>query len=69
MLIITARRARVFYEPRMATTCDICEGEDCDKCSGKAGHSKGDNNKGAATSISSSVLILLTALYITLRFQ
>ncbi|XP_034243701.1 CD109 antigen isoform X1 [Thrips palmi] len=24
-----SRRARAFYEPRVATLCDICEGEDC----------------------------------------
>ncbi|XP_063245195.1 CD109 antigen-like isoform X2 [Bacillus rossius redtenbacheri] len=25
----SSRRARVFYQPRVATLCDICEGEDC----------------------------------------
>ncbi|XP_063973145.1 CD109 antigen-like isoform X2 [Diachasmimorpha longicaudata] len=25
----SSRRARVFYEPRVSTLCDICEGEDC----------------------------------------
>ncbi|KAL7293106.1 hypothetical protein TKK_0013261 [Trichogramma kaykai] len=34
----SSRRARVFYEPKMTTLCDICDGEQCgDVCSVKAG--------------------------------
>ncbi|KAJ9579456.1 hypothetical protein L9F63_024438, partial [Diploptera punctata] len=42
----SSRRARVFYEPKVATLCDICEGEDCStSCSGKSYSQSNQNNK------------------------
>ncbi|XP_068084683.1 CD109 antigen isoform X2 [Anabrus simplex] len=42
----SSRRARQFYEPRIATLCDICEGEDCgDVCSSQPNRQNlGDNS-------------------------
>lgn len=34
---LLARQARMFYQTEEATTCDICEGEECaEKCSPQA---------------------------------
>lgn len=50
VLLYTARRARVFYEPRRTTLCDLCEDEDCeDICVSKPGKQK-DNDKVSAAS-------------------
>ncbi|XP_075211329.1 CD109 antigen-like isoform X2 [Lycorma delicatula] len=63
------RRARVFYEPRKTTTCDICEEEHCQEvCSGKPGRSIG-TGKDSASGVSSSILTVFIALYIALRFH
>lgn len=63
----------MFYEPRVATLCDICENEDCEKvCTsrpGKLGESGSD--KGAAAHVRSDVFVqsvaVLFAVY-ALRF-
>lgn len=68
------RRARVFYEPRVATLCDICEGEDCEKvCTSKPGSlgEDGGSEKGSAAHISVHVFVqLVTTLFVVyaLRF-
>ncbi|KAG8336218.1 hypothetical protein J6590_049457 [Homalodisca vitripennis] len=65
-----SRRARMFYEPQVATLCDICEGEDCEKvCSGKAGSHAGDSEGqgGSASSLSVTFSAVMVAL-ITLRY-
>ncbi|XP_031779562.1 CD109 antigen isoform X2 [Nasonia vitripennis] len=67
----SSRRARVFYEPKMTTLCDICEDEQCgDVCSIKAGK----REDGTLPSVSSSsttlgnfALILACAYYIALN--
>lgn len=57
----SSRRARVFYEPRKATLCDICENEDCeDLCVSQAG--KQDSTQSAAVSH------LPTCIYLQLFF-
>nr|XP_034179672.1 CD109 antigen-like isoform X1 [Osmia lignaria]XP_034179683.1 CD109 antigen-like isoform X1 [Osmia lignaria]XP_034179692.1 CD109 antigen-like isoform X1 [Osmia lignaria]XP_034179702.1 CD109 antigen-like isoform X1 [Osmia lignaria]XP_034179708.1 CD109 antigen-like isoform X1 [Osmia lignaria] len=44
----SSRRARVFYEPRKATLCDICDEEDCeDLCVSQPGKQK-DSQSGAS---------------------
>lgn len=71
----SSRRARAFYEPRMATLCDICEDEDCSKsCSSQRtssyGNQRGDpslasrnylSNLGLLTAFVSIVIISLFA--------
>lgn len=76
----TARRARVFYEPRTATPCDICEdSEDCSKvcATGVGSRSEGDGGSsgGAPTAspfqggvrllVSSVAAVLLVNIIIT----
>ncbi|XP_076663404.1 CD109 antigen isoform X3 [Andrena cerasifolii] len=61
----SSRRARVFYEPRKATLCDICENEDCeDLCVSQAG--KQDSPQSAASQLPTCTYLysLLTLLYI-----
>ncbi|XP_011502894.1 PREDICTED: CD109 antigen-like [Ceratosolen solmsi marchali] len=66
----SSRRARVFYEPKMTTLCDICEDEQCgDVCSIKAGK----REEGTLPSISSSsraiidsMLIIVCVFYLSL---
>nr|XP_018897644.1 PREDICTED: CD109 antigen-like isoform X2 [Bemisia tabaci] len=54
-----SRRARVFYEARASTSCDICENEDCSKvCTGKTGSQAGDNSEPSAASYFYPSLIL-----------
>lgn len=48
-LCITARRARVFYEPRVATPCDICEDSDCTKVCATGTGSRSDDDHSAGT--------------------
>ncbi|XP_049951328.1 CD109 antigen-like isoform X5 [Schistocerca serialis cubense] len=60
----SSRRARVFYEPRVATLCDICEDEDCDsvcssKSSGRSGGSDGSAGSAAPVPLPSHLLVLL----------
>nr|CAD7424613.1 unnamed protein product [Timema monikensis] len=38
----SSRRARVFYEPRVSTLCDICEGEDCGNVCSTSSNSRSD---------------------------
>nr|CAD7195115.1 unnamed protein product [Timema douglasi] len=38
----SSRRARVFYEPRVSTLCDICEGEDCGNVCSTSSDSRSD---------------------------
>ncbi|XP_050425560.1 CD109 antigen-like isoform X2 [Adelges cooleyi] len=50
-----SRRARVFYEPRVATPCDICEDSDCSKvCDTDAGSRSKDNNSSAGSNPTAS---------------
>ncbi|XP_076245134.1 thioester-containing protein 1 allele R1 isoform X2 [Calliopsis andreniformis] len=61
----SSRRARVFYEARKATLCDICENEDCeDLCVSQAG--KQDSPQSAASHLSICIYLqpLLALLYI-----
>lgn len=63
----SSRRARVFYEPRVATLCDICEDEDCDsvcssKSSGRSGGSDGSPGSAATVPLPSCILVLLLLL-------
>lgn len=45
----SSRRARVFYEPRKATLCDICEEEDCeDLCVSQPDKQKDSSQSGAS---------------------
>ncbi|XP_021920080.1 CD109 antigen-like isoform X2 [Zootermopsis nevadensis] len=59
----SSRRARVFYEPRVATLCDICEGEDCSRaCSSKPySHSHENHSSAAARVLLSSVCLFLSS--------
>lgn len=60
IFIITARRARVFYEPNVKTNlCDICNGEDCgDICVGEPG--KQNNNKNQSSSLTSNIYAIIS---------
>ncbi|CAK9821472.1 CD109 antigen [Anthophora retusa] len=63
----SSRRARVFYEPRKATLCDICEDENCeDLCVSQPGKQK-DSSQSAASylSICTYLQSLLALLHIT----
>ncbi|XP_050479205.1 thioester-containing protein 1 allele R1-like isoform X2 [Bombus huntii] len=63
----SSRRARVFYEPRKATLCDICEDEDCeDLCVLQPGKQK-DSPQSAASHLSTCTYLhlLFTSFYIT----
>ncbi|XP_012136997.1 thioester-containing protein 1 allele R1 isoform X2 [Megachile rotundata] len=45
----SSRRARVFYEPRKATLCDVCEEEDCeDLCVSQPDKQKDSSQSGAS---------------------
>lgn len=50
----------MFYQPQVATLCDICEKEDCEKvCGGSPGSQAGeDKGAGVASSLSSTLVIL-----------
>ncbi|XP_044727005.1 CD109 antigen-like isoform X2 [Chrysoperla carnea] len=62
----TARKARVFYEARTATLCDICEGENCGNvCSNNPDLQKADadgDDKGGVSSVLPSTIITLLLL-------
>ncbi|XP_039279526.1 CD109 antigen isoform X2 [Nilaparvata lugens] len=63
------RRARVFYEPRVATRCDICEDADCQRvCSGKLGSQSTDDKGGGAASKPHLLLLVLAVPLAYLRF-
>ncbi|XP_069677480.1 CD109 antigen-like isoform X2 [Periplaneta americana] len=63
-----SRRARVFYEPRVATLCDICEGEDCSSvCSSKPYSHSNEKSSSTAAKIHvvfSCVYIFISALFL-----
>jgi hypothetical protein len=63
---VVARRARVFYEPRVATLCDICEGEDCStSCSSKPySHSHEKYPSTATRVLLSSIYVVLSVLFL-----
>ncbi|RZF47066.1 hypothetical protein LSTR_LSTR011803 [Laodelphax striatellus] len=66
-----ARRARVFYEPRVATRCDICEDDDCQKvCTGKLGSQSTGDDKGAASAPArpEALLVLSVILAVPLAY-
>ncbi|XP_023288117.1 CD109 antigen isoform X2 [Orussus abietinus] len=51
----SSRRARVFYEPRATTLCDICEKDDCDNvCIGALGNQKDGGTASMAPTIRTS---------------
>ncbi|XP_050529257.1 CD109 antigen-like isoform X2 [Daktulosphaira vitifoliae] len=58
-----SRRARVFYEPRVATPCDICEDSDCSKvCGTDTGFRSNDSNgNGRSSSVSCSKFTVVLA--------
>ncbi|GAB1860997.1 CD109 antigen [Camponotus japonicus] len=57
----SSRRARVFYEARKTTLCDLCEGEDCeDICVSKPGKQKDNATVSAASHIYTCVYLQLT---------
>ncbi|XP_032689989.1 CD109 antigen-like isoform X2 [Odontomachus brunneus] len=61
----SSRRARVFYEPRRTTLCDLCEDEDCeDICVSKPGKQK-DN---ATMSIASRTYVCVYLQFTLLSF-
>ncbi|XP_006620960.1 CD109 antigen-like isoform X1 [Apis dorsata] len=62
----SSRRARVFYEPRKATLCDICEDEDCeDLCVLQPGKQK-DLSQSSASYLSTCIYLysLFSSFYI-----
>lgn len=64
----TARRARVFYEPKTATLCDICEGEDCgDVCVKQANVSEQINENSLATTVFVDINLLFSLYYLITR--
>ncbi|XP_011255612.1 CD109 antigen isoform X2 [Camponotus floridanus] len=57
----SSRRARVFYEARKTTLCDLCEDEDCeDICVSKPGKQKDNATVSAASRIYTCVYLQLT---------
>ncbi|KMQ97464.1 cd109 antigen [Lasius niger] len=57
----SSRRARVFYEARRTTLCDLCEDEDCeDICVSKPGKQKDNATVSAASHIYTCVYLQLT---------
>ncbi|XP_017758263.1 PREDICTED: CD109 antigen-like isoform X2 [Eufriesea mexicana] len=65
----SSRRARVFYEPRKATLCDICEDKDCeDLCVSQPGKQK-DSPQSTASYLSTCIYLqlLFTLFYVTLN--
>ncbi|KAJ8680026.1 hypothetical protein QAD02_015813 [Eretmocerus hayati] len=66
----SSRRARVFYEPKMTTLCDICEGEQCgDVCErsatvGKRGDDAQESKSAGSRSIVNPITVLLSLSYI-----
>ncbi|CAL1684749.1 unnamed protein product [Lasius platythorax] len=57
----SSRRARVFYEARRTTLCDLCEDEDCeDICVSKPGKQKDNATISAASHIYTCVYLQLT---------
>ncbi|XP_029178168.1 CD109 antigen-like isoform X2 [Nylanderia fulva] len=57
----SSRRARVFYEARRSTLCDLCEGEDCeDICVSKPGKQKDNATASTASHIYTCVYLQLT---------
>ncbi|XP_017876968.1 CD109 antigen-like isoform X2 [Ceratina calcarata] len=62
----SSRRARVFYEPRKATLCDICEDEDCENLCVSQPDKQKDLQQSAASYSSTSVYVqtLFTLFYI-----
>ncbi|XP_072743357.1 thioester-containing protein 1 allele R1 isoform X2 [Anoplolepis gracilipes] len=57
----SSRRARVFYEARKTTLCDLCEDEDCeDICVSKPGKRKDNATVSAASHIYTCVYLQLT---------
>jgi hypothetical protein len=66
--VLSARRARQFYSPRVQTVCDICEGDvGCEACGrGSAGSRRnGDGvlSAGSALEASLATLVMATAAF------
>uniref|UniRef100_A0A8D8UYD5 TEP1-F n=1 Tax=Cacopsylla melanoneura TaxID=428564 RepID=A0A8D8UYD5_9HEMI len=62
-----SRRARMFYEPRVSTLCDICEGEDCSKvCTSQPGYQDSAQPSGSARILPTVFLILCVLLPVRL---
>ncbi|KAI5743739.1 hypothetical protein M8J77_021636 [Diaphorina citri] len=58
-----SRRARMFYEPRVATLCDICEGEDCSKvCTSQPGYQDSDKPSASARLLPAVFLLVTVVL-------
>lgn len=57
----SSRRARAFYEPRVSTLCDICEGEDCNTACSSKPHSRSHENQSSA-----AARVLLSCAYLIL---
>lgn len=61
LFFYVARRARVFYEARKTTLCDLCEDEDCeDICVSTPGKQKDNATVSAASHIYICVYLQLT---------
>jgi CD109 antigen len=66
----SSRRARVFYEARRTTLCDLCEDEDCeDICVSKPGKQKDNATVSAASHIYTCVYLQLTFFSFYLLFH
>lgn len=64
-----ARRARVFYEPRKATLCDICEDEDCENLCVSQPDKQKDNPQSSASYLSTCIYLqLLFSLFYIAHF-
>lgn len=61
MLLFVARTARIFYQNRKTTLCDICEGDDCgDICKNDPNYERyGGHAAGTAGSLSLVAVLFL----------
>lgn len=73
-VLLSARKARVFYQSPTATLCDICEGQDCENvCTTdpetQLGADTEGKGSGSVASPVQAVLYTILILYMTLTYN
>ncbi|XP_078044260.1 thioester-containing protein 1 allele R1 isoform X2 [Augochlora pura] len=64
----SSRRARVFYEPRKATLCDLCKEEDCeDLCVSQLGKQE-DSSQSAASYLTICTYLQLLLVFFSVKY-
>nr|XP_033333659.1 complement C4-like [Megalopta genalis] len=65
----SSRKARVFYEPRKATLCDLCKEEDCeDLCVSQLGKQEDSSQSAASCQTICTYLQLLLLVFFSVKY-